>query len=1076
MPTSPRDTITISKTFADSSTVINVSTSLPRSPDEPAYLRPAPPFVRADVGLLAFCVQLPQQSTSDSPSTSTHASGPSKLKLTVFWQWNPKGTWAVGSSLGYHLPTLLVNLVDSARELNSRVPLLTAYGRGVALGSTSFDVRREALSLDWRVVWETDESSSSLASPSDKEPPDPQLGNSDDRTLDFALPEGEGWRVQVTVKSLDGDDDNKPPTWAAFIGRFVHSSACDDPPLQHQPSSSNLLLRVSHPPLADPSQILRFKIAITHDTASKSIRLNGVVQPIASIPLDSSHSLSFSSTSATHKRLSRQLAGGKEGEETASLSGVSLNTIETISSVASSVDSGAGKVEATTEVAFGREGERSEKAEKSVLSLIRRNYICTFEGVLSASRDCTDQSLRSVSFLRLHLPPSRARSKVASCSRGRQGCVGPPARLDRSDPGRLPRRSRLCRCWHLGPTRSGQHERRSTGLGQVARGRDAARGRQRAQRALVVEVQGCLARRTEGQRPSEDNVQVADVDPPVLLFDGRHKSLPVHPSYQPQHHPNPSRPPRLVDRGALTKHDPGHHAGAVGSQRVDEQELHSSDDGHEYAPLCLLAYVRGERLTDSRWLWLLTALAGIGDFAIKAGGPPMITRLGYAKVLSSKFDLDKNLLRVEYQSAEWRRSKIVSGTLATGSSAPLTSLEEASLPAAKPRQSDSEHGPIPNVECELRCDTDTWASTLDIVIDPPPLTVSCLRRHRLSAGGGGCWITIEHDAVLLDKEPVLLIVKKGSPAATAKDKHVVFVNGAKIKMDVEQLPEVEVKSLAKQKRTKPARIPLDQPPAAGGTRKVSSNVLTPALPASADVQDPVRRALTATFGSMTTSPFFKSWLPIGPTPSHIVPPPPSDTAPPSPLQPAQVALNSLDSIRLLHTQWSDREFWTLVSNKDGLLVEKRIAPFVSTAHPVHRASKVLEGFSAEDVASVVSTPGTRRYWDDKSSTVIPLQAYGNGCSANFVTSRCGFPFRERGFYVASTLANISESSPSTPTAGSGPSSTALYFVQSSIPSDVLSSFDKLKVNPNDLPIGEMLVEGWVLEVSSRRPPPRRTKT
>jgi hypothetical protein len=46
---SPRDAVTISKTFHDATTLIDISTSLPRSPDEPAYLRPAPPYVRSHV-------------------------------------------------------------------------------------------------------------------------------------------------------------------------------------------------------------------------------------------------------------------------------------------------------------------------------------------------------------------------------------------------------------------------------------------------------------------------------------------------------------------------------------------------------------------------------------------------------------------------------------------------------------------------------------------------------------------------------------------------------------------------------------------------------------------------------------------------------------------------------------------------------------------------------------------------------------------------------------------------------------------------------------------------------------------
>ena len=46
---SPRDAITISRSFSDTATFIDISTSLPRSSDEPAYLRPSPPFVRSHV-------------------------------------------------------------------------------------------------------------------------------------------------------------------------------------------------------------------------------------------------------------------------------------------------------------------------------------------------------------------------------------------------------------------------------------------------------------------------------------------------------------------------------------------------------------------------------------------------------------------------------------------------------------------------------------------------------------------------------------------------------------------------------------------------------------------------------------------------------------------------------------------------------------------------------------------------------------------------------------------------------------------------------------------------------------------
>jgi hypothetical protein len=49
MRPSPRDAVTISRLFHDANAVIDITTSLPRSSDEPAYLRPSPPFVRSHV-------------------------------------------------------------------------------------------------------------------------------------------------------------------------------------------------------------------------------------------------------------------------------------------------------------------------------------------------------------------------------------------------------------------------------------------------------------------------------------------------------------------------------------------------------------------------------------------------------------------------------------------------------------------------------------------------------------------------------------------------------------------------------------------------------------------------------------------------------------------------------------------------------------------------------------------------------------------------------------------------------------------------------------------------------------------
>ncbi|EIW75826.1 hypothetical protein CONPUDRAFT_158606 [Coniophora puteana RWD-64-598 SS2] len=46
----------------------------------------------------------------------------------------------------------------------------------------------------------------------------------------------------------------------------------------------------------------------------------------------------------------------------------------------------------------------------------------------------------------------------------------------------------------------------------------------------------------------------------------------------------------------------------------------------------------------------------------------------------------------------------------------------------------------------------TRVAALDIIADPLPQTVTCLRQHRLSAGGRGLWLSLMHDTMLATNE------------------------------------------------------------------------------------------------------------------------------------------------------------------------------------------------------------------------------------------------------------------------------------------------------------------------------------
>lgn len=187
-PSSPRDAVTIGRTLIDSNTLIDISTSLPRSRNEPPYLRPAPPHVRAHVALLGWCIQI---------STG-------KAKITCMWSWDPKGAWAVGGGVPQHLPSVMVGLVDYTREGSGKVPLLKHFGGDVSIGSALYDPSRAALSVSYAVVGSGPDAS---------------------RLVELAFSSAQGW--EITMQASAG--------WDSFVGS----------------SKGGLVLRLTHPPVDD---------------------------------------------------------------------------------------------------------------------------------------------------------------------------------------------------------------------------------------------------------------------------------------------------------------------------------------------------------------------------------------------------------------------------------------------------------------------------------------------------------------------------------------------------------------------------------------------------------------------------------------------------------------------------------------------------------------------------------------------------------------------------------------------------------------------------------------------------------
>lgn len=440
---------------------------------------------------------------------------------------------------------------------------------------------------------------------------------------------------------------------------------------------------------------------------------------------------------------------------------------------------------------------------------------------------------------------------------------------------------------------------------------------------------------------------------------------------------------------------------------------------------------------------MMSTLAGIGDFAIKHGAPPATTRLGGARALSCKYDLEKESYRFEYEAAESRRS---------GSSSTYTAFP---LPVAvKDPEEGSLHSlgrkPINNVECEIRCDAEKWASSIVVLIDPPQTRISALKRHRLSPGGGGLWLTIEHDPVSLGSERVKITIKRGQPGL----KTSLMVNGQRVKVDVEDLTEVDVQLLKKQKRGRATRAPLDQPAALGTLRKrQSSDLLVKA--------DPFR-TLTPSAYARFASPLARIYnVAAETTRAAIIPMAAQVSA--STSTPVEAAVKALNQLTRMHadreSESTDPFGWQPVSDKEGLKIEKRTVTYVSDTFPVYRAGRIIEGFTAEEVSAAVST---FKKWDSFDKPVI-LQSYGHGITTAQVTAHTNMFFKGRNMLVATVVARAADGPPPSPSISSSPALTTVFHASSSAFDPATIEAESAKYNPLSLPPGNMIIEGWIIE-------------
>ncbi|KAF8325403.1 uncharacterized protein EI90DRAFT_3072733 [Cantharellus anzutake] len=995
-PANPRDAVTISRSFMDASTLIEVSTSLPRSVDEPAYLRPAPPFVRSYVHLFAWCIQVLQP-----PPEMSSTPLPVKLRITYFWQHDLKALWNIKTSIIQNLPAVLVGLVKVVLSSGNRLSFMTGYGHGIGISHMDCHAARQLLSLEYRVTHDGDEDDGMTPTSPVDDMDDVQAKKEArrlERSIEWLLPGSQSWDVRINTR--------KPYTLSSLLPEWVvhatqPAAVSDDPFLQALPEPITLRLSHSRPP---ENSIVGATVAIEPSGgAAGTMRVNGSNHPIQIIQLRDPFSFQ-----TPHRML----------EDASTIGNICLDTrsstsISTAVSIASSTTGSPRRV-----VGVSPPG-RSGAAQKAISNLVRRNYIY-FTSLLQEPEAKWSKAItesRGVTVTRLNsIDPTLVVYRAEAVFVGvsvwdllsavvAPGVTGYWNKIH-EDAVFLEHVNELTELWHL-----------------------------KLRAAWPVNARDSIQLRTTYKSPTASHVFSFSTDDAQLF-----------PTIQP------SEPGTIRTQVDLQ----GWAIEALSPNTTLLTLLDQSDP-------------KGWSNKSSIPSQMIAAVAGIGEFSIKHGGPPMATRISGAKYINSRYDHDRNVFRLDCQSTQPKTppssnlptpsSEVSEDATPQANTVELPSVQEDGGSSISSSLSPSFFVDSPTtIECEI---------SLDIIADPAPQTISCLRRHKFASQGGGVWITIEHDGALLTDERLTVVVRKGPGG---KERGSVVVNGVKARVDVEELPEEELKALSKRRRIKPTRHPLDRPPVMTVRRRAGTYDDEPDTPVKFSFTRP-RMTKILTLGLMPQPGSTQSQ-------ESTIQPNRFDRSKP----PMDYAFDALARVRAFGAA-SVADGWTALGSKD-VPVYKKLVPDVHSSIAVHKAQKVIEGFSAEDLVTAVSYGFSRSQWDTSLDSVTPLQSFGSGCQTFFIVSKLGLPFRDRAFFLASVLAktiqeeeaeddmdlgvprprSLSINRPVRAAQKAPTSRPCTYiYVTTSFGLEPPRSLTTSLINPSGYPVGQVLLEGWVLE-------------
>ncbi|KAF8746771.1 START domain [Rhizoctonia solani] len=1202
-PANPRDAITVSRTVHDASTIIDISTSLPRSPEEPAYLRPSPPMSDP------MCIHDLRNAfslSSSSPSTT--------------------------------LPALLPAIYSIACERATRAPLLQRWGPRSVIDAVSYDTGRAALRVDYTILPEDEHGEGN-----------PGAGQ---REVELRISPLHAWEAQISTRAASEAVSNLP--WTVNASR---SGSGDE---NNNEDADRTVMRITHPPVpANSASSLKVKLVIELGGGSKgTLRINGAPHAVSSARLaprpvlDAGFALGVGA-----EALSNISSSAGQANISGSVSSIPApSTQSRAASITSTVPSGL--TTSTRTAAAQKSIQTLIRRSYTYFTALLQEPDIKWRPLLE-SRGVTVTQLDSIDPT---LVVYRAEATFVGVGvwdlLGVLGCE--PARViwekNIEDARLIEDVSELSELWRVGWKAAWPVNPRDTIVLKTSYKSPTA--------AHVFSFSTSDVNLFPLIPPSELPTIRTHVDLHGFAIEALSPTTTLLTLLEQSSASN-SAPwtgrgsggvpasmvatlagigetvirgggaPPVVSRLSGAKKTRMRYDHDRGIWRIEYER----SEGR--TPTTASPKPEGER--RRRWKQSLSGLgsrssslsrrAGESDEDNEGMGASVATIIPNSKRASSPSSSP------ESPGGRSLTPSSLSSRSLTPSSTSISSGKGIAFPSSEPSNDSNSTingagetsnpipAPVPPIELELRVDPDNWAP-LEIVVDPPPSAVRALRRHRLARGGGGLWITIEHAADQLSStygnvsgigyagaggwdDRINVAVRKAAPPSPkdgnnpsipTKDKDspsewedqssggegtrtpvrsareellrfhgeraraestskvmdskspvladrpghqrsnslltapriqtgrpTLVVNGARVKVDVEDLPEAEAKALAKAKRVKPMRIPLDEPPVLRTKREKPSEDVSDVAEGNegggvgTDGEDTgtgtgtgmVKTVMNWGMGMSSLGlGMGKMWAPAGANmgvggpssgedshtglgitipdvqngvetaitsvaqPSNLLRLVTNTSAPQSTLPSAALAgerppvATSLDALAFLTRQHSNNPTpdtiptaggWTPVTTKAGLTVTRRTENFLSTTLPVHRCAKVLQGVSAEDVASAISCVESRKQWDtwfDGSASAV-LEEYGAGVRTEFTVLKGGFPFRDRGFYVSTLTARTT--SRATSGSGSGSGTPDLIFLTSSSYNPASQSFAPGKVNPYTLPVGNMPLYGWVIE-------------